>query len=130
LEEFLHSAIGSGGKPMNGLKRNLIGAVVVLLVACLAAYAIQAPTAPAAKKTFDGQLLKVDVETKTIEVRGTDNRAMRFLYTDQTEIVGAQNGAQGLSSTLGTRIKVEYTEKSGIATASKIEVLPKEATTQ
>ena len=112
---------------MTGLYRNLTGAVVVLLMGCLTAYAVQAPTAPA-KKTFDGQLMKVDVDMKTIEVRGIDNRDMRFLYTDQTEIVGAQNGVQGLAGTLGTRVKVEYTERSGIATASKIEVVPKEAT--
>lgn len=106
---------------------NLSVAAIVLLAGCLASYAVQAPTAPA-KKFFDGQLTKVDVEMKTIAVRGNDNREMRFLYTNQTEIVGAHNDAQGLAGTLGTRVRVEYTEKSGIATASKIEVLPKEAT--
>lgn len=112
---------------MTGFYRNLSVAVVVLLMGCLTAYAVQTRTAPK-KKTYEGQLTKVDVEMKTLAVRGADNREMRFLYTDQTEIVGAQNGSQGLLSTPGTRVRVEYTERSGIATASKIEVLPNEAT--
>ena len=112
---------------MNVLGKNWILAAVVLLVGCLATgYATQAP-APSPAKSVEGTLLKVDAEAKTIDVRGPDTKEIKFVYDDKTEIVGAQDGAQGLSGTLGTKVKIEYTEKAGINTASKIQVLPKEA---
>jgi hypothetical protein len=51
---------------------------------------------------------------------------VEFLYTDKTEIVG-NPVEQGIAGTIGTRVKVDYTEKSGIKTASKILVIPREA---
>jgi hypothetical protein len=101
-------------------------AAIVLLVGSLATvHAVQVP-APPAVKSFTGQLIKVDVQMKTIDVRGSDGKDVEFLYTDKTEIVG-NPVEQGIAGTIGTRVKVDYTEKSGIKTASKILVIPREA---
>ena len=112
---------------MNVVGKNWILAAVVLLISSLTiSYAAQAP-APSAAKSVEGMLLKVDAEMKTIDVRGPDDKEINFAYDEKTEVVGAQEGPQGLSLTLGTKVKVEFTEKAGINTASKIQVLPKEA---
>jgi hypothetical protein len=101
-------------------------AAIALLMGCLAT--IHAAQDPAASppKSFEGQLMKIDIQLKSIDVRGVDGKEVKFMYTDKTEIVGAQ-AEQGLTGTIGTRVRVDYTEKSGIKTASKIQVIPKEA---
>jgi hypothetical protein len=120
------SGYGFGGKPMSKFHGNWTMAAIALLVGCL--MSVHAAQGPAAfeVKSFTGQLVKVDVQMKTIDVRGSDGKDIEFLYTDKTEIVG-NPVEQGIAGTIGTRVKVDYTEKSGIRTASKIQVIPREA---
>ena len=111
---------------MSKFHGNWTMAAIALLVGCLmSVHAAQGPAATEVK-SFTGQLIKVDVQMKTIDVRGSDGKDIEFLYTDKTEIVG-NPVEQGIAGTIGTRVKVDYTEKSGIRTASKIQVIPREA---
>ena len=101
---------------MNTIHRTLaIAAVVLLLGSLVTVYAAQA-------KTFEGQLMAVDSKAMTITVKGTTG-PMTFTYTDRTQITGAGKGAQGLSDTIGTQVRVEYTQTEKTNTASKIEVV-------
>ena len=81
----------------------------------------QAP-APAADKTFQGQLSKVDATTKEITLKGTDNKEMIFTYNDQTQMTGVDNAPQGLSGKTGSNLKVTYRENRGTNLATHIEV--------
>ena len=81
---------------------------------------------PAATSVFDGKLSKVDADKKVITVTGTDEagklKVMSFIYTDATEIVGADRTAQSLTGKQGETVKVTYRTDSGDHIATKIEV--------
>jgi hypothetical protein len=82
-----------------------------------------APPAQTAERVFEGQLVKVDVDAKSITVKGAAE--MMFDYTDATQIAGADGKIQGLASRTGAPLKVTYREAQGKRTATKIEVLEK-----
>ena len=76
-----------------------------------------------AERVFEGQLVKVDVDAKSITVKGA--MEMTFDYTDATQIAGADGKIQGLASRAGAPLKVTYRDAQGKRTATKIEVLEK-----
>jgi hypothetical protein len=76
----------------------------------------------AAAKTFTGQLSKIDASAKTLLVKGPDDKEMTFSYTDQTQVVGGENGVQGLDGKTGTMLRVTYREDKGTNIATRIEV--------
>jgi hypothetical protein len=96
---------------------------VVLLGGATAVLADQAqPSQPAPKAmTAEGELLKVDTEAKTIAVK-TAAGDQQFVYTDQTQVEGAQKTIAGLAAAKGTRVRVHFTEEGGAKRASRIEV--------
>lgn len=75
----------------------------------------QAPEAQIVK----GELTKVDAAAKTLSVK-TSTGEMEFRYNDQTQIIGAEGGAEGLATQSGAPVKVHFDAAS--KTASKIEV--------
>ena len=80
--------------------------------------------APQAEKTFQGQLMKVDANAKTISVKGAGDAEMLFQYNDRTQVVGPQKDIQGLATQTGEQLRVTYREAgpdSHIAT--KIEIV-------
>ena len=81
---------------------------------------------PAADRTFDGELSKVDTTAKLITATGTGNKQMTFTYTDATQIVGVENNVQGLTGKTGSALKITYREEGGNNRATKIEVLEKQ----
>lgn len=76
----------------------------------------------AAAKTFTGQLTRIDPSAHSIWMKGPDDKEMTFTYTDQTQVVGGENGIQGLAGKTGTQLRVTYHEDNGTNLATRIEV--------
>ena len=81
--------------------------------------------APAADRTFEGQLSKVDAATNQLILTGPGNKQMTFTYNDKTQMVGIEkNNIQGLAGKPGTNLKVTYRDEKGTNQATRIEVVP------
>ena len=99
--------------------------VAVMLVVLPLAYGQEkaAPPAQTAERVFEGQLVKVDPDAKSITVKGATE--MTFDYTEATQITGGDGKIQGLASRTGAPLKVTYRDAQGKRTATKIEILEK-----
>jgi hypothetical protein len=111
--------------------RNVSRLLLLLVVLALASYTFAgtAPTsvqaqAQAQDKAFQGTLVKVDNDAKTITARDADNKEMMFHYTDQTQIVGSEKTVQGLAGKSGSKLNITYKVERGANSATRIEVLP------
>jgi hypothetical protein len=108
--------------------RNVCRLLLLLLVLAAVSYTSVAQTvpsqAPAAQqeKAFQGILVKVDSDAKTLTARGADNKDMVFHYTDKTEVIGSEN-VQGLAGKSGTKLNITYAVERGANTAMRIEML-------
>lgn len=89
------------------------------------------PPAPAAEpidmaktKTAKGELVKVDVATKTLTIKMADGTESKFLYTDATTITGSTEKAAGLNTVAGSAVTVHFraTDTAEPRTATKIDV--------
>src|SRR4029078_11559877 len=70
-----------------------------------------------------GELVKVDVDAKTISIKGADGAETVFAYNDRTDVGGgARVGVAGLATKAGRRVTVHFTSDMGTKTATKIEV--------
>jgi hypothetical protein len=78
----------------------------------------QRPSQEAKAKAFEGELTKVDATAKALWVKGLDGKEMKFKYTDQTEIIGADS-VEGLATKSGAMVTVHFDQTR---TASRIEV--------
>jgi hypothetical protein len=76
-------------------------------------------------RTFDGELIKVESVTKTITVKDADDKEKVFSYNDLTQVIGADDGVQGLTGKTGVSLKVSYREDGSTNVATKIEIQPK-----
>jgi len=72
-----------------------------------------------------GEIVAVDTNTKTLIVKSGGENDIKFSYSEETEIVGADKGAEGLAAKAGTNVTVTYTVHGTANVAVKIEVLPK-----
>lgn len=115
---------------------NLIHTCMALIVAgALTAASLAAQQQPAAPpadhnraKTPDpvtGEILSVDTTSKTLIVKTAPESEMKFTYSDETEVVGADKGAEGLAAKTGTIVTVTYDVHGTANVAVKIEVKPK-----
>jgi hypothetical protein len=66
-----------------------------------------------------GELSKVDPASKTLWVKTAEGE-MEFRYNDQTQISGAEGGAEGLATQSGAPVKVHFDAAS--KTATRIEI--------
>ena len=109
---------------MRNVCRLLVLLVVLAVASHLSAAQIVPSQAPAAQqeKAFQGILVKVDNDAKTLSVRGADNKDMVFHYTDKTQVVGSEN-VQGLAGKSGTKLNITYTVERGNNNAMRIEML-------
>ena len=109
---------------MRNVYRLLLLSIVFAFASYTFAARMPAPQAPAAQqeKAFQGILVKVDSDAKTLSVRGADNKDMVFHYTDKTQVVGSEN-VQGLAGKSGTKLNITYSVERGTNTAMKIEML-------
>ena len=62
---------------------------------------------------------------KTLIVKSAPGSEMKFSYSDETEIVGAEKGPSGLATSSGTIVTVTYDVHGTANIALKIEVKPK-----
>ena len=72
-----------------------------------------------------GELIALDDQARTFSIRTEADLEMKFSYTEQTEIVGADKGVSGLSPKTAPRLIVTYGVHGTTNTATKIEVTPK-----
>ena len=75
-------------------------------------------------QSVSGELMSVDSEKKTLAVKLADGAEWTFNYTATTEISGDKKGEQGLATSAGSRVVVQYTSADGKKTATKIEIQP------
>ena len=67
----------------------------------------------------EGELVKVDAAAKTLSVK-TAKGEMEFRYNEQTQVIGAEGGTEGLATQSGAQVKVHF--DAATKTASRIEV--------
>ena len=105
-----------------------VAAAFFLVTANTAAQPLsQAPPQQAKPKTLEpvtGELLSLNTDTKTLVVR-TGDAEMKFSFSEETEIVGAEKGAAGLATVSGATITVTYQEHGTANVATKIAVKEK-----
>lgn len=80
---------------------------------------------PKAPEPVTGEVLSLNPDTRTLVIRTTADSEMKFSYSEQTEIVGADKGASGLATSAGATVTVTYDVHGTANVATKIEVKPK-----
>jgi hypothetical protein len=78
---------------------------------------------PLPDKSFEGNLVKVDIAAKLLTVKGLDDKDVMFVYNNDTQMTGIDSSPQGLAGRTGTRLKITYRESRGINLAIKIETM-------
>ena len=118
---------------MRNSSRWLFLIVMVIALTCHACSSSQqpqvrkeeaSPKASPSAMVFQGSLVQVDPDAKTLVVKSAEEKEMQFTYTDATEIVGAENTTQGLAGKSGESVKVTYTVDQGVNHANRVEILP------
>jgi hypothetical protein len=82
------------------------------------------PKAQPAAMVFQGTLVQVDHDAKTLVVKSAEEKELQFTYTDATETVGTENTIQGLAGKPGENVKITYTVDQGVNHANRVEILP------
>ena len=87
----------------------------------------QAPQQQARDKTPEpvtGELLSLDTDAKSLTIKTGDSE-MKFSFSEETEILGADKGASGLATASGQTITVTYQIHGTANVATRIELKPK-----
>jgi hypothetical protein len=90
------------------------------------AQASQQQEKPKTLEPVTGELLSLNTDTKTLVVK-TGDAEMKFSFSEETEIVGAEKGASGLAAVSGATVTVTYQEHGTANVATKIEVKEKKS---
>src|SRR6476646_9720924 len=104
--------------------RNVCRLLLVVFVLVFASYTfagqVAAPKAPAAQqdKAFQGTLVKVDTDAKTLTAKDANNKEMVFHYTEKTEVIGSEDSIQGLAAKSGTKLNITYSVERGSNSAT------------
>jgi Cu/Ag efflux protein CusF len=103
-------------------------AIAASTVGLSASLAAQSPVAQknqtaTQQMSVTGTLDKVDVDAKTITVKKEDNSTIVFSFTDETKIVGAEQGVAGLATMNGAHVTVRYTVEGRSNVATEVDVL-------
>jgi hypothetical protein len=72
----------------------------------------------------EGELIRVDTDTNMLTIRTEDGTEMEFSYTEDTEIIGALEGAAGLATETGSEVTVHYAQDGDARKAVRVEVTP------
>jgi hypothetical protein len=90
---------------------------------CCAFAQAATPLPPQQDQVFQGTLVAVDTDQKTIRAKGAGNKETMFYYTDDTEISGLESGgAQVLAQKSGSQVNITYKVDHGRNLATRIEV--------
>jgi len=73
-------------------------------------------------KTFEGTLIAADATARVLTLKAGDTEK-QFMFSEQTEIAGAQKDGQPVAVKQGSRLKITYKEDAKTNVATKIEVL-------
>jgi hypothetical protein len=73
-------------------------------------------------KTAMGELLKVDVEKKQLQIKTADDKELEFRFTAATEVTGESRNVEGLATKTGTKVTVDYTGEGSNMVATKIAI--------
>ena len=104
------------------MKINYPTLAVLSVLVLFAGLILTQPTLALAQEkasSVQGELTKVDAATKTLSVK-TAKGEMEFKYNEQTQIIGAEGGVEGLATQSGAPVKVDFDAAS--KTALRIEV--------
>ena len=76
----------------------------------------------------EGELVRVEAEAKKVAIKTADGAEVEFLYTDDTEVSGAKDGAAGLVTMKEGRVTIHFTEdaEAKTKTATRIIIQPKQ----
>ena len=115
---------------MNALRAcTAVTAVLLLVTGVVSARPFaqeqQQQVRPKTPEPVTGELVSLNPDTKTLVIRTTADSEMKFSYSEQTEIVGADKGASGLAASAGATLTVTYDVHGTANVATKIEVKPK-----
>jgi hypothetical protein len=109
--------------------RNVSRLLLVLFVLAFASYtfaaqapAPKAPPAAQQEKAFQGTLVKVDSDAKTLTAKDASNKEMVFHYTEKTEVIGSENTVQGLAAKSGSKLNITYSSQGANNIATRIEM--------
>ena len=115
---------------------NVRRAYIPLTVACFLVTATAQAQQPSQKpeqreerkmlEPVTGELLSLDTDSKTLVIKTTGDTDMKFSFSEDTEIVGAEKGASGLAAVSGATLTVTYQQHGTANVATKIEVKPKQ----
>jgi hypothetical protein len=95
-------------------------------VSALPLFQAQTKQAPAKKhEPVTGQLMSLDTDSKTLSIKTAEDTEMKFSFSEDTEVVGAEKGASGLAAVSGSIVTVTYQIHGTANIATKIEVKPK-----
>jgi hypothetical protein len=72
-----------------------------------------------------GEILSLNTATKELVVKTAPDAEMKFSYSEDTEIVGGDQGAEGLAAKTGSIVTVTYDVHGTANIAVKIEIKPK-----
>jgi hypothetical protein len=97
----------------------LVLAAVLLIVGAM-------PTRAQEPSIAQGQLMRVDANARMIAIRTSEGSQMRFSYTDDTKVIGADEGVSGLATMAGTDVTIHYFKNQTENVATQIEVLRKQ----
>ena len=106
----------------------LVAASVISVVPASATQQPQQPPSEQRAKSPEpvtGEIVSINTETKTLVVRTAPDSDMKFTYSEETEIVGADKGTEGLATKTGSSVTVTYDVHGTANIALKIEVKPK-----
>ena len=109
-----------------------IALVATSVIAAVPATATQQPQQPPSEQRakspepVTGEIVSINTETKTLVVKTTPDSDMKFTFSEETEIVGADKGTEGLATKTGSVVTVTYDVHGTANIALKIEVKPKQ----
>lgn len=106
----------------------LVGATLIASPMAAAQQPQQPPSEQRAKspEPVTGEIVSINTETKTLVVKTTPDSDMKFTFSEETEIVGADKGTEGLATKTGSVVTVTYDVHGTANIALKIEVKPKQ----
>jgi hypothetical protein len=105
----------------------IVGIFFTAPMAAIAQQAQPPASRPSDKKPepVTGEILSINTSTKTLIVKTAEQTEMKFTYSEETVIVGADKGAEGLTGKPGAVVTVTYDIHGTANIALRIEVQPK-----